>query len=1294
MYKKNAVDVLRGTKSDLKSARKDSHVAKSFGASMKAEKGAKNIATSVDDQKDILSDSLGKDYVIEDSIDFGDFVVSLVSSGKMSTDELVSALEDNKYVDKVEPNYEVKAEADYSLNDEYAGYQYYLGGDDSKNLGGDDVYSRGTLYDGNYGKSTLNVAALWESAGNKHSNKEIVVAVIDSGVEFFHEDLIDHMWENPGDIGLLGNCGYDFADNDEYPYDEFGHGTHCAGIIAAQADNGIGISGVAGTYADSCNIKIMAIRAMDENGASTSYSLLGGFKYVLSAAQEGVNVRMINNSYGASNWGYSDKGMFDEIFDELEAEGVLCFFAAGNDSMDIDYNIFAPSSSDNDNLVVVGSLNESGQMASYSNYGKTAVDIFAPGTNILSTVSYDVFIPGIYSEEKLEETTSAFGVFGYDGDESTNPSAAGTNVSGFAGVETYTMSYGDDSVKLVETDDVELSLYDGKSMNRYTDKSLGIDVVPGEGSEYSYVVFFPYEDGVEPGEYISMVFGMKDRMAGGNDLDMIGVDACELEVYDDGTYSIGNLLEYSFDNMTYDITRSAQISRQEQEYYYDENSVGSMYDTLLTDSDGSLGIGLNASDTGEINSRKGAALFIYCQDEGCGLYVDSVGVSSPDAWNFDMYDVYSGTSMATPAAVGAAALLCALYPESTRTSAELKSLLLSSAEKSDELSDLCSTGGRINLENIVEGRFAPVVESIVTDTEAGTITINGTNFGDSEGELSISKAADKASVSYGGIKSWSDERIVLNETYDGVGKTTITDNYIEFYIKNADTGLFTECAEYVVDGKSRFEKIAEYTSEVDYSDFTQYIWDMLGTDEYGKTVYCMTGEGSIVTVDPDTGDWEYLTYDTLDSAFFYSEKAEDAGLGDYEEYSTGYVYDDILFSVMVDDYIYLWDHLAIDDREFYVCGRLDTAEDYPEIEIVYVSKYKEKNGVVYYPENMLVHGSSMCAYNGKIYCVGGNDFDLYEWKSVPMDDVWVFDPATNKWSEGESLPEAMMYERLVVSGGRMYALLGDTVNDEIDEKTTQPQLDVYSFDGTSWKKYPTSLPNFIKPGRYSATGISETRAAAAACGDGIIVIGESTDGYGDTYLIDTSNENDISVSQTGLSYYSGLSSNEVKEAAAVTLDTPYGRSEGLLVFSVGSKSFNDLTQTVYNAVFEGENRLFETDPGEVPKPDIDEGDITEPGDIEADTAKRVESKAKLTKKKAALKQGGSCKIKVVKLHGQKVSFSVTKKTKKKGVSVSSKGKVKVRKNAKTGTYTVKVNVRKNAHYKAKTLKFKVKVKKA
>ena len=260
-----------------------------------------------------------------------------------------------------------------------------------------------------------------------------------------------------------------------------------------------------------------------------------------------------------------------------------------------------------------------------------------------------------------------------------------------------------------------------------------------------------------------------------------------------------------------------------------------------------------------------------------------------------------------------------------------------------------------------------------------------------------------------------------------------------------------------------------------------------------------------------------------------------------------------------------------------------------------------------------------------------------------------------------------------------------------DEKTTQPQLDVYSFDGTSWKKYPTSLPNFIKPGRYSATGISETRAAAAACGDGIIVIGESTDGYGDTYLIDTSNENDISVSQTGLSYYSGLSSNEVKEAAAVTLDTPYGRSEGLLVFGVGSKSLNDLTQTVYNAVFEGENRLFETDPGEVPEPDIDEGDITQPGDIETGTDKRVESKAKLAKKKVTLKQGGSYRIKVKHLNGQKLSFSVSKKTKNRGVSVSSKGKVSVKSNAKTGSYTVTVKVKKNAQYRAATLKQKIAV---
>lgn len=219
---------------------------------------------------------------------------------------------------------------------------------------------------------------------------EVIVAVVDTGVDYNHEDLKDVMWINGAEIP--GN-GID-DDNNGYIDDVHGintlkrdtqgnatgdmmdthsHGTHVSGTIGAKQNNGVGIAGIAS------NVKIMGIRTVPNNGDETDIDVAESFLY---AAKMGA--KLINCSFGkAKNEG--GNLVKDTIQHIGEQYGVLVVAAAGNDGRDIDRRQTWPASYDNDNLMVVASTSSSGGMSGFSNYGSKSVDIAAPGSSIYST---------------------------------------------------------------------------------------------------------------------------------------------------------------------------------------------------------------------------------------------------------------------------------------------------------------------------------------------------------------------------------------------------------------------------------------------------------------------------------------------------------------------------------------------------------------------------------------------------------------------------------------------------------------------------------------------------------------------------------------------------------------------------------------------------------------------------------------------------------------------------------------------------------------------------------------------
>jgi len=206
----------------------------------------------------------------------------------------------------------------------------------------------------------------------------VIIAVIDSGVKYDHEDLVDNIWSNTdeavdgGDTdgnGYMDDIrGWDFVDNDNDPMDYNGHGTHVAGTIAAVGNNGTGVTGVCWTA------KIMPIRGLDAAGSGNTADLIQAIQY---ANANGAHV--INNSWGGG--GYSQA-----LKNAIDASSAVVVCAAGNSYGDNDATPHYPSSYTSTNIISVAATDQNDLKPDFSNWGATSVDVGAPGTNIYSTV--------------------------------------------------------------------------------------------------------------------------------------------------------------------------------------------------------------------------------------------------------------------------------------------------------------------------------------------------------------------------------------------------------------------------------------------------------------------------------------------------------------------------------------------------------------------------------------------------------------------------------------------------------------------------------------------------------------------------------------------------------------------------------------------------------------------------------------------------------------------------------------------------------------------------------------------
>ena len=584
-----------------------------------------------------------------DKVSDNGFSVSLVKSDKYSTKELISILKKKSNVKYAEPNYKIKA-SDY--NDSY--YKY-LWGLDNKGQ--------------NNGTEGIDVKEDESMLGDK-DKKQRVIAIVDTGINYNHEDLKDVVWNNPyNNNKLRGEHGYDFINYDADPMDDNGHGSHCAGIAAGKSNNGVGISGVA----KSANIKVMSLKILDEDGSGYGMEAVGAYNYIYKAQQLGINVVAVNNSWCSPS---DEEDEEDEILKNLielvGKKGALTVCAAGNNGSDNDNCLEEnfPFAIDSKYVISVAASNEKDELAGFSNYGLESVDIAAPGTDILSTVSYNCFNPGIYSDrDKLCSTYTDFNnntlKYVTDGDGKVVEKVSGDEIP-----------YG---ILNEDADEMEVSITDKEYFGEKTadNKSLKWEIKGAkEGS--TYFLALPYTmhasaTGTSASVMVKANVSKSDQPAidgeGKPDSTLYAID-CKLD--NDGNIDMSGLKDlysnalasmYVLENGNYWSHFSKQVSAKSKS---DEQH------TIL--------FCVSAMDSGDYT-----------------IYVDNFGISkenvSPD--EFGMYDYYNGTSMATPYVTGAVAAIANTY--TGENAEQIRARVLGSTRNVESLKGKIATGGTLDL---------------------------------------------------------------------------------------------------------------------------------------------------------------------------------------------------------------------------------------------------------------------------------------------------------------------------------------------------------------------------------------------------------------------------------------------------------------------------------------------------------------------------------------------------------------------------------------------------------------------
>ena len=1078
MFSSGAV---KDSKSSLKAARALDNVDSSYGNSQKAVGEASNAAEDAKSEVDIISQSLGGDFTLVDSISFGDdLTVARVSSEKYDTAAMIERLSGNPSIESVEPNYLTEPNSyDYSLNDALNFYNYQANTPLAENKGGDSVSDRGYKQDSYL---STNSGAAWNKL--KGDEDEVVVAVMDSGINAEHEDLKNMLWTNPGDIGLAGKHGYNFAVDSEDISDTIGHGTHCSGNVAAQADNGVGIAGTA----SKANVKLMMLATATPIGRESydlnCYRELGAFNYALKAKQRGVNIVAVSNSWGSQ--GLSE--IYDEIINRLGEEGIICFFSAGNDGENIDYIPYAPGGGTSPYKVTVGAANINGKPAGFTNYGRSKVDVFAPGMNVLSTVAYKSYFPNIESREKRSDTTEYYGLFNADTkieNNSATPSVEDCDetVKPF-GASVFKIQT-EEEVESAAT--LELSLADHNYFSK-SEKPSSLEVIihnaaPGE----EYYLYFPYQknaattgkDNTDFSACFSCDYQQGDIIAnvkcGDVTVDENGV--CELA----GSGSSEKMLDAGHKGMFFHVCGSTT-----------DNDVIAGSDELGENKVG-LGFCVTTSFTEGISTGD------------LRFYIDSLAVSEPDAEisTNESYDIMSGTSMSCPVAAGAYATVASLYPiregqSKSEYALENRARFLSSIRKTDELSDLCVSGGYVDLSLIDETN--PVLSGAVCDMENNAVILSGENLNGGY-TLSYQRLAQNGSKA---VALPSDG---MTAEFSQDGKTITIGNakalfgtYTQFTLSD-DSGVRAKISDFIVKGQKQPKPVYEEFFPETINNDRFYVDERhLMTDTEGKSLYGYEIGTGVVSKFDGTNFFNIEGTELIESTLRYLKKI---GYSNYdirhlvtvnlnEDNRPAYV-DNKLYRFVETEYIPGLEASYDETEKTCYIASIDFTADKPEW------TFEETKPLYEIFDAYDLSKTEFIGMNGKLYVIG---IESFEDGSPDAPFMASYDLKTKDWKREKPMPSILSDYRFTVGNGKIYVMFGhETVNVEDDIETIFSPT-IYCFDGTNWEKVADL--DYVGDDLDHQHHITyRAKGAGVAVKNGLVFLDCPVDGCGNSFLFNT-----------------------------------------------------------------------------------------------------------------------------------------------------------------------------------------------
>ncbi len=678
-----------------------------------------------------------------------------------------------------------------------------------------------TAYQSN-GNVSMNVPG-WPDGSNM--DHEIIVAVLDYAVDFDNPDLTDRAYTfSPELQAQLGcdthgfNATWESEDGKLVVNDSDDHGTHVAGIIGASWD-GKGINGVGS------NVRIVSVQIANEDGKTSLVNALRGMNFIKEAKQNGVDIRITNNSWGL---GQSSKAL-DAAVTELGENGILTFFAAGNDGMDLNkIQDLAATLADNPYAIIVANSDASGSLSDSSNYGTGIVTFAAPGTDILSCIVAGKYIPLLSNEnsfyEDFETDPSALKIYQIDAE-------TGEKVEGTDGIITF------------------------------SEDAMGF-----EGKHVMKVPINHAYDQEDWGDFFSTFR-----------IDFSAVEGVDLHTTDHFGFAFGGQDETAVMNVS----------------GYSESFFG------LWAHRNSWNISASPMEEMELGEEPYITITLDA-DTVDEVYFDAIGIGS----ELHPYGFKSGTSMACPAAVGAAAVIASRHYDDLAagdadSAKKLAGYVRSSVRPMPLLADKVNTGGIIDLTidaKASDPAAQPAPDITQVEVNGMEVTLTGNGFGQDGGTVTTRKyIVGNESVEVNSeISAWNDTTVTisLGEDFEGILEVELTaangkkDTIVQFVSKSSN--LFETDHSTISDVGDAFQFDApdeEHPDAVQIGD-SESMGILMGLD--GK-IYYMPAVAEVEVepaykmlwcYDPDTDQWT------------------DENLPDYPEWvkdATGTAYDGKLY---------------------------------------------------------------------------------------------------------------------------------------------------------------------------------------------------------------------------------------------------------------------------------------------------------------------------------------------------------------------------------------------------------------